>query len=87
MIVAASVHARSYQRSVRHWVRRHADALRGKPSAFLSVSLGVLQRDPDVQRDVEAIVSAFLRATHWQPAMVQNVAGALLYTKYNAIKR
>ena len=87
VIVAASVHARGYQRSVRQWVRRHADTLRAKPSAFLSVSLGVLQQDPDVQRDVEAIVSGFLRATRWQPAMVQNVAGALLYTKYNAIKR
>ena len=87
VIVAASVHARGYQRSVRQWVRRHAEALRGKPSAFLSVSLGVLQKDPDVQRDVEAIVSGFLRATRWQPAMVQNVAGAVLYTKYNLLKR
>lgn len=87
VIVAASVHARGYQRSVRQWVRRHAEALRGKPSAFLSVSLGVLQQDPDVQREVDAIVSDFLGATRWQPAMVQNVAGAVLYTKYNAIKR
>jgi menaquinone-dependent protoporphyrinogen oxidase len=50
VIVAASVHMRGYQRSVRRWVRRHAEALRGKPSAFLSVSLGVLQKDPDVPR-------------------------------------
>ena len=87
VIVAASVHMRGYQRRVRQWVRRHAAAMRGKPSAFLSVSLGVLQNDPDVQREVDAIVSGFLRATHWQPAMVQNVAGAVLYTKYNAITR
>ena len=87
VIVAASVHARGYQRSVRQWVRRHAEALRGKPSAFLSVSLGVLQNEPDVQREVEAIVNGFIRATRWQPTMVQNVAGALLYTKYNVIKR
>jgi menaquinone-dependent protoporphyrinogen oxidase len=87
VIVAASVHIGSYQRKVRQWVRRHADALRDKPSAFLSVSLGVLQDDPKVQRDIEAIVSKFLRETHWQPALVQNVAGAVLYTKYNALKR
>ena len=87
VIVAASVHARGYQRSVRQWVGRHAEALRGKPSAFLSVSLGVLQTDPKVQREVEAIVSGFLETTRWQPTMVLNVAGALLYTKYNAIKR
>jgi len=87
VIVAASVHMRGYQRSVRQWVRRHAAAMRGKPSAFLSVSLGVLQTDPEVQREVNDIVSGFLRTTHWEPAMVQHVAGAVLYTKYNAIKR
>ena len=87
VIVAASVHAGGYQRSVRQWVRRHAEALRGRPSAFLSISLGVLQSDPKVQRHVAAIVSRFLRATRWEPAMIQNVAGAVLYTKYNLIKR
>lgn len=87
VIVAASVHVGGYQRAVRRWVRKHAEALRGKPTAFLSISLGVLQTDPNVQREVAAIVSRFLRVTHWQPAMVQNVAGAVLYTRYNAIKR
>jgi menaquinone-dependent protoporphyrinogen oxidase len=87
VIVAASVHLGGYQRAVRQWVRKHAEVLRRKPSAFLSISLGVLQTDPDVHREVAAIVSRFLRATHWQPAMIQNVAGAVLYTRYNAIKR
>jgi menaquinone-dependent protoporphyrinogen oxidase len=87
VIVAASVHTGGYQRSVRQWVRRHAEALHGKPSAFLSISLGVLQTDPNVQREVAAIVSRFLRATRWEPAMILNVAGAVLYTKYNWIKR
>jgi menaquinone-dependent protoporphyrinogen oxidase len=87
VIVAASVHAGGYQRTVRQWVRKHAAALRNKPSAFLSISLGVLQADPNVQRHVADIVSRFLRTTHWQPAMTQNVAGAVLYTKYNVIKR
>jgi menaquinone-dependent protoporphyrinogen oxidase len=87
VIVAASVHVGGYQLTVRQWVRRHAEALRGKPSAFLSISLGVLQTDPNVQREIADIVSRFLRATRWQPAMTQNVAGAVLYTKYNLIKR
>ena len=87
IIVAASVHARGYQPAVVRWVRAHADALRGRPSAFLSVSLGVLQRDAKVQREVAAIVNEFLRTTGWQPVLTQNVAGALLYTKYNWVKR
>ena len=52
-----------------------------RPSAFLSVSLGVLQQDPRVQQELENIVNEFLHTTGWQPAMTQNVAGALLYTK------
>jgi menaquinone-dependent protoporphyrinogen oxidase len=87
VIVAASVHARGYQPAVLRWVRRHAEALEGRPSAFLSVSLGVLQQDPGVQQELENIVNEFLHTTGWQPAMTQNVAGALLYTKYNWIKR
>ena len=87
VIVAASVHARGYQPAVLRWVRRHANAMRGKPSAFLSVSLGVLQQDPRVQQELENIVNEFLHTTGWQPAMTQNVAGALLYRKYNWIKR
>jgi menaquinone-dependent protoporphyrinogen oxidase len=87
IIVAASVHARGYQPAVRRWVRRHADALCRKPSAFLSVSLGVLQHDPKVQQELENIVNEFIRTTGWHPTMTQNVAGALLYTKYNWIKR
>ena len=87
VIVAASVHARGYQSAVLRWVRRHAEALEERPSAFLSVSLGVLQQDPRVQQELTNIVNEFLRTTGWQPAMTQNVAGALLYTKYNWIKR
>lgn len=57
------------------------------PTAFVSVSLGVLQRDAKVQQDVAAIVDRFLASTSWSPAMAKSVAGALLYTRYNWITR
>jgi menaquinone-dependent protoporphyrinogen oxidase len=87
VIVAASVHAGGYQRTVQRWVRTHANELRGKPTAFVSVCLGVLQRDPKVQQELAAIVNRFFTATGWQPTMSETVAGALLYTRYNWIKR
>lgn len=87
VIVAASVHAGGYQRAVRRWVRRHAEALRARPTAFVSVCLGVLQKDPGVQRELAAIVRRFLTATGWQPTMTETIPGALLYTRYNWIKR
>jgi menaquinone-dependent protoporphyrinogen oxidase len=87
VIVAASVHAGGYQRAVRSWVRAHAGALGTRPTAFVSVCLGVLQPDPKVQQEVNAMVDRFLSATAWRPRMTKIVAGALLYTRYNPLKR
>jgi menaquinone-dependent protoporphyrinogen oxidase len=87
VIVAASLHAAGYQRVVRRWVRRHAAALRNKPTAFVSVCLGVLQNEPKVQEELETIRERFFTATGWRPMVTETVAGALLYTKYNWIKR
>jgi menaquinone-dependent protoporphyrinogen oxidase len=87
IVVAASVHGGRYQRRVRSWVRANAFALGDKPTAFVSVSLGVLQHEPAVQREVQAIVNRFLLTTGWRPTITKNVAGALLYRKYGWLKR
>ena len=87
VVVAASVHAGGYQRSVRRWVRTHAEALAAKPSAFVSVCLGVLQHEPAVQRDLQRILDDFAASTGWRPAIVKLVAGALPYTKYGWLRR
>ena len=87
VIVAASVHARGYQQTVRRWVRAHAEVLNTRPTAFISVCLGVLQREPKVERDLAAIVDRFLKSTGWRPAITKHVAGALAYSKYNWFTR
>ena len=87
VIVVGSVHARGYQRPLRRWVRTHGDALQEKPSAFVSVCLGVLQRDPAVDRALGGIRDAFYTATGWRPALVAVVAGALPYTRYGLLTR
>ena len=88
IIVAASVHAGRYQKTVEQWVRAHAGEFAAKPTAFVSVSLAVLQHDDaKVMAELDAIVKRFLDATHWQPGSVKHVAGALLYTRYNIFKR
>jgi len=87
VVIAASVHVSAYQRTVQRWVAAHAASLQGKPSAFLSVCLAVLQADPRPQRDLAAILERFLARTRWQPTLTKQVAGALLYTRYNWLKR
>ena len=87
VVVAASVNAGRYQRRVRRWVRANAAALNARPTAFVSACLGVLQRDPQVQQEVAAIMTRFLTASGWRPAATTTVAGALLYTRYNPLIR
>jgi menaquinone-dependent protoporphyrinogen oxidase len=87
VIVAASVHGGGYQRSVRSWVRAHAEVLAERPTAFVSVCLGVLQKNASVQREVQASIDRFVKDTQWTPTATKIVAGALLYTRYNWIKR
>ena len=87
VLVAASVHAGGYQRAVVRWVRARGETLRGKPSAFLSVCLAVLQRDLKVQRELGAIINRFEQQTGWQAPQVRVVAGAVKYTRYGWLKR
>ena len=87
VIVAASVHRGRYQKPVARWVQAHAVRLNGKTSAFVSVSLGILQQDPAVQREIHRIVERFLLGSDWRPSTTIDVAGALPYTRYNWLKR
>jgi menaquinone-dependent protoporphyrinogen oxidase len=87
VIVAASVHAGRYQKSVDRWVRAHAAALGRKPAAFVSVCLGVLQRDANVRRDLQAILDRFVATTGWRPTVAKFVAGALPYSHNGWIRR
>ncbi len=87
VVVAASVHAGGYQKSVVRWARQHAKALADRRAEFLSVCLGVLQKDPKVLAELARIKGRFVAKTGWQPAYFELVAGALPYTKYGWLKR
>jgi menaquinone-dependent protoporphyrinogen oxidase len=87
VVVAASVQGGRYQRRVRRWVRANADTLNARPTAFVSVCLGVLQHNPQVQQEVAAIMARFLTAAGWRPSVTTTVAGALPYTRYNPFMR
>ena len=87
VIVAASVHAGGYQRPLRRWVRSHAQALHGRPTAFVSVCLAIVKPTPEVLRDLTSIMNRFFEATGWTPKETKSVAGALPYSKYGWLKR
>jgi menaquinone-dependent protoporphyrinogen oxidase len=87
VVIAASVHASGYQRAVQRWVRAYAVQLNHMPTAFLSVCLGIVERRPEVQQEVFAIMRRFERQTGWRPTIDKPVAGALLYRRYGLLKR
>lgn len=87
VVVAASLHAGGYQRSVVEWAARHASALANKTTAFVTVCLGILQHEASVQRELERLQDDFIRRTAWTPTQTKHVAGALLYRDYNWFKR
>ena len=87
VIVAASVHRGHYQPVVARWIGAHAAELATRPTAFVSVSLGVLQHDPRVAAELDAIIHRFIDPLGWRPTVIKPVAGALLYTEYNLLMR
>lgn len=87
VIVAASLHAGGFQKPVVRWVRDNAAQLNALPTAFLSVCLAVLEQRPETRRHLDTIIEQFQRAAGWRPTQVKLVAGALLYTRYNWLKR
>jgi menaquinone-dependent protoporphyrinogen oxidase len=88
IIVAASLHGGRYQKAVRQWVRAHAIEFGSRPTAFVSVCLAILQQsDAKVMGELDAIVQRFVGDAGWRPVTIKHVAGALLYTRYNFLKR
>jgi menaquinone-dependent protoporphyrinogen oxidase len=87
VIVAAPVRGGKYLKAVRRWLRAHARVLNARPTAFVSVCLGILQHDAAVDRTLRTIMSRLLAETGWQPVVTRHVAGALPYTRYNWLIR
>lgn len=87
VIVAASVHIGDYQRTVARWVRAHAPMLNTMHTAFLSVCLAVLEKDPAAHEEISRTMARFLARCGWRPTITKMVAGAVLYTRYGWLKR
>jgi menaquinone-dependent protoporphyrinogen oxidase len=87
VIVAGSLHAGNYQTSIQHYVKDHHDIINEKRSIFISVSLIAATKDQESWRELEEHTEKFLNLTGWHPDHIEQVAGALLYTKYDFFKR
>jgi menaquinone-dependent protoporphyrinogen oxidase len=86
VILAAPVHRGRHGRAMTGFVKRHLDALRNIPAAFISVSLsqaGVERAGTTPKAhaafvaDVQGVLDRFSQETGWYPEQVKPVAGAL----------
>ncbi len=87
VIIGASMHMERYQESVLYYVREHHAALNKTPSFFYSVSLTAASDDAASWHELRHITERFLVACKWRPALVEYVAGALRFTKYDFFKK
>lgn len=87
VLIGASLHGEKYQSSVEHYVQEHREALNKMPTGFMSVSLTALHDEPEYLKELDDITNRFLDKTGWDPTFVEQVAGALRYTKYNFWKK
>lgn len=83
VIVGGSVHMREYPKTLMKWVLLNTEELKSVPSAFFSVCLGVLEKDPTVQRDEIQIVENFFAKTAWRANDWAIFAGGLRFSQYN----
>lgn len=81
-LVCAPIHQEEYPPHMIGFARRQAEWLSAHPSAFVSVSLSALGTDEEDVEGLAHCVSEFAIATGWQPARVEHVAGALVFSQY-----
>jgi menaquinone-dependent protoporphyrinogen oxidase len=91
-VIAASVHVGKHEGEIINFVRDYRADLNQIPTAVVSVSLSPAgaqheracsENRAKAAGDLKRMAEAFLAETRWQPTLVQPVAGALMYRKYN----
>ncbi len=87
VLIGASLHMHNYQNSVFHYVKDNAEALNKLTSAFFSVCLSVMANDEETINELKQITESFMADTGWKPVDIEQVPGALLYTKYDFFKK
>jgi menaquinone-dependent protoporphyrinogen oxidase len=86
VILSGSVHVGHYQSDLVDVVRDKAEALGGRPSLFLSVSLAAAGEQPEDLDDLKHYADGFRSATGFAPGRVEHVAGAIRFSDYDFFK-
>lgn len=86
-ILAGSLHMSKHQSALVHFAKQNRAAMDGKPTAFISASLTSVIKDANHVYQAQECIDEFFRETGWRADVALPVAGALLYTEYDWVKR
>ena len=87
VICAAPVHAGSFPKPLRRYLKSHHRELMARPGAFISVSLTAAGDDEDEWADLKEMVADLSSETGWWPVAVHHAAGALKFTEYDYFRK
>lgn len=82
-ILAGSLHAGGYQRTLARFATDQAAALALMPTLFLAVSLSAAGNDPEDWAGLRRCLAKFETDCGWIPGRVEHVAGAFRFSEYD----
>lgn len=82
-ILAGSLHAGGYQKTLARFARDAAVELALMPTIFLAVSLSAAGNDPEDWAGLRRCLAEFEADTGWTPGRVEHVAGAFRFSEYD----
>ncbi|MDZ4085701.1 MAG: flavodoxin domain-containing protein [Tabrizicola sp.] len=82
-ILAGSLHAGGYQKSLARFATDQAAALARMPTLFLAVSLSAAGNDPEDWAGLHRCLADFEADTGWTPGRTEHVAGAFRFSEYD----
>jgi len=87
VIIGSSVHAGRHSGRAAGLIRRAADALNARPSAFFSVSMQASSDEPPQVQQMQQLADTFVAQCGWRPGRTVLFGGGLPYTRYNSLLR
>lgn len=87
VVLGSSLHCGEHDPRIAWCMRQHAEWLRRVPTAFFSISLGIISSNCRDRKKAEWLAGEFLRQNGFNPSRRACFAGALRYSKYGWLKK
>ena len=87
VVIGSPMHFSHYDSQLADYLTEYQSVLNEIPSAFFSVSLGILSDEKSERAEIEQITEKYLIDVGWRPEIKRHFGGALAYSKYGWFKR